>query len=221
MAADQPKRYIEIIRAVSEMIQNDGLKSGDKLPSERELSDRLDVGRSSIREALRGLELLDLIETRRGEGTFMKATSSYKLVDLLLSFVLKDEQARKDLTETRRIIELEALKLACERITDEQIRKLDTLILRSKKEWNQGDFPVEEDYRFHKTIVKSCQNVLLFHIWKSLVAFNKEAIKESLERSGRPPISIKEHEQIVEALKKRDSEQALKAMRLHLQNSRF
>lgn len=147
MAADQPKRYIEIIRAVSEMIQNDGLKSGDKLPSERELSDRLDVGRSSIREALRGLELLDLIETRRGEGTFMKATSSYKLVDLLLSFVLKDEQARKDLTETRRIIELEALKLACERITDEQIRKLDTLILRSKKSG------IKETFLLKKTIV--------------------------------------------------------------------
>lgn len=70
MATD--KRYIEIIRALSEMIQQDDLKSGDKLPSERELSDRLQVGRSSIREALRGLELLDIIETKRGEGTFMK-----------------------------------------------------------------------------------------------------------------------------------------------------
>ncbi|GAF14966.1 transcriptional regulator, GntR family [Bacillus sp. JCM 19045] len=219
MSAD--KRYIEIIRALSEMIQHDGLVSGDRLPSERELSDRLAVGRSSIREALRGLELLDIIETRRGEGTYMKATSSYRLVDLLLSFILKDEQAKQDLSETRRIVELEALKLACIRITDNEIKRLEQFITRSKKEWKNGDYPVEEDYQFHETIVKACGNVLLYNIWKSLVAFNKEAIKQSLERSGRPPVSIKEHELIVEAVKTRSVEQALEAMRQHLKNSRF
>ncbi|MFB4210667.1 FadR/GntR family transcriptional regulator [Shouchella sp. JSM 1781072] len=219
MATD--KRYIEIIRALSEIIQHDDLKSGDKLPSERELSDRLQVGRSSIREALRGLELLDIIETKRGEGTFMKATSSYRLVDLLLSFILKDDQARKDLSETRRIVELEALKLAIYRISTEEIQQLDEFITHSKLKWSHGDFPVEADYQFHETIVRACGNVLLYNIWKSLVAFNKEAIKESLERKGRPPESIKEHELVVEAIKHREVEEALEAMSHHLKNSRF
>ncbi|GAF21282.1 MULTISPECIES: FadR/GntR family transcriptional regulator [Shouchella] len=219
MATD--KRYIEIIRALSEMIQQDDLKSGDKLPSERELSDRLQVGRSSIREALRGLELLDIIETKRGEGTFMKAPSSYRLVDLLLSFILKDDQARKDLSETRRIVEIEALKLAVYRISEDEVHHLDELISHSKMKWSHGDFPVEADYQFHETIVKACGNVLLYNIWKSLVAFNKEAIKESLERKGRPPESIKEHELVVEAIKHGEVEKALEAMSHHLKNSRF
>lgn len=221
MSANKPKRYIEIIRAISEMIQHDGLKSGDKLPSERELSDRLFVGRSSIREALRGLELLDIIETRRGEGTYMKATSSYKLVDLLLSFILKDEQAKQDLSETRRIVELEALKLSCVRITDEEINHLEAILKRSSDGWDKGEFPVEEDYLFHEMIVGACRNALLFNIWKSLVAFNKEALKQSLERTGRPPESIKEHAFIVEALKERNVDEALSAMSRHLENSRF
>ena len=62
------KLYQEIVEKLRQMIESDGLVSGDKIPSERELSERLNVGRSSIREALRALELLGLIETRRGEG---------------------------------------------------------------------------------------------------------------------------------------------------------
>ena len=62
------KYILEIVKQLREMITADDLKSGDKIPSERELSERLNVGRSSVREALRALELLGLIETRRGEG---------------------------------------------------------------------------------------------------------------------------------------------------------
>ncbi|MDQ7864958.1 GntR family transcriptional regulator [Peribacillus frigoritolerans] len=68
------------------MIEADSLLPGDKIPSERELSDRFNVGRSSVREALRALELLGLIETRRGEGTFIRDFQEHKLVELLGTF---------------------------------------------------------------------------------------------------------------------------------------
>ncbi|MFC0557917.1 FadR/GntR family transcriptional regulator [Halalkalibacter alkalisediminis] len=221
MSSEQPKVYIEVIKQINNIINEDQLRSGDKLPSERELSDRLDVGRSSVREALRALELLDLIETRRGEGTYMKPFGSYRLVEILLSFLLKDENDRKDLTETRRIVELEALKLACDRISDESIMKLDQLLNRAKEEWSHGDLPVEEDYLFHKTIVKACGNRLLLNLWISLVEYNKVAIERSLQREGRMSASLKEHEEIYQALKNRDRDQATLAMRRHLENSRF
>ena len=66
------KVYVEIVHQLQNIIADDRLKTGDKLPSERELSERLKVGRSSVREALSALELLGLIETRRGEGTFLR-----------------------------------------------------------------------------------------------------------------------------------------------------
>ncbi|MBU8905163.1 FadR/GntR family transcriptional regulator [Desertibacillus haloalkaliphilus] len=221
MSSKPDKVYIEIIKEINQIIHNDQLKSGDKLPSERELSDRLQVGRSSVREGLRALELLDLIETRRGEGTFIKKGGSYRLVDVILSFILTDEKARKDLSETRKIVELEALRLACDRIKPGQLEELRSLIKRSKQEWGHGDFPVEEDYLFHKTIVESSQNQLLLHLWIPLVEYNKVAIKASLQREGRPLISIAEHEEIYEALVAGDKSRALNSLEYHLENSRF
>jgi GntR family transcriptional repressor for pyruvate dehydrogenase complex len=221
MSSEQPKVYIEVIKQINKIINDDHLSSGDKLPSERELSDRLEVGRSSVREALRALELLDLIETRRGEGTYIKPFGSYRLVEILLSFLLKDENARKDLTETRRIVELEALRLACDRISDESIENLHQLLIRAREEWSHGDFPVEEDYLFHRTIVKACDNRLLLNLWVSLVEYNKVAIERSLQREGRMSVSLSEHEEIYEALKNRNCELATAAMRRHLENSRF
>ncbi|MEC2071725.1 FadR/GntR family transcriptional regulator [Alkalihalophilus marmarensis] len=221
MSLHQPKIYIEIINKINEIMEEDNLKQGDRLPSERELSDRLNVGRSSVREALRALELLDLIETRRGEGTFLKPANSHRLVNIILSFLLKEESAKQDLTETRRIVELEATRLAFGRMTPETLRKLRSLIDQSREEWEHGDFPVDEDYLFHKTIVEACGNRLLLNIWVSLVEYNKVAIRESLKREGRLEASICEHEAIYQALVDQRLEDALDALRNHLENSRF
>ena len=81
--SNKTKLYLEIVDKIRQMIVRDGLLPGDKLPSERELSERLQVGRSSVREALRALELLGLIETRRGEGTFLRDVRNHQLVEIL------------------------------------------------------------------------------------------------------------------------------------------
>ncbi|OIJ12402.1 transcriptional regulator [Anaerobacillus alkalilacustris] len=221
MSSHQDKVYIEIIREINRIIQEDDLKAGDKLPSERELSDRLQVGRSSVREALRSLELLDLIETRRGEGTFIKTIGGHRLVEVLASFFLREKKARSDLAETRKIVEVEALRLACERINEEQISNLGRLVEQSKSCLGKGDLPVEEDYLFHKTIVEACQNRLMLNIWISLVEYSKVTIRESLSRKGRAEISVNEHEQILDGLKNRNEKKAISAMKNHLEKSRF
>lgn len=104
------KVFIEIVNRIREMISHDGLQPGDKIPSERELSERLKAGRSSIREALRALELLGLIETRRGEGTFLKDFRNHHLVELLGTFILKDGQAKGDVLLTKEWLEKESLR---------------------------------------------------------------------------------------------------------------
>ncbi|MDQ0214985.1 DNA-binding FadR family transcriptional regulator [Oikeobacillus pervagus] len=99
-------KFVEIVDQIRLMISTDGLVSGDRLPSERELSERLNVGRSSVREALRALELLGLIETRRGEGTFVKEFRDHRLVELLSTFILQDERTKRDVQSTKQIVEL-------------------------------------------------------------------------------------------------------------------
>ncbi|MCD8508667.1 MAG: FadR family transcriptional regulator [Bacillus sp. (in: Bacteria)] len=215
------KVYVNILKEIDQIIMDDQLLPGDKLPSERELAERLKVGRSSVREALRALELLDLIETRKGEGTFIKESGGHRLAEVLASFFLKNTQARKDLTETRQIIEVEAARLACMRASEEQLRKLKELISQSKAKWQDGQIPFEEDYLFHKTLVESSHNNLMLNIWRPLVEYSKFAIKESLSRQGRTENAILEHEAIFKAVANKDEVAAIDSLRSHLENSRF
>ncbi|TMW71707.1 FadR/GntR family transcriptional regulator [Alteribacter natronophilus] len=221
MTAPAGKVYLNILKELDQIIYADNLMPGDKLPSERELAERLQAGRSSVREALRALELLDLIETRKGEGTFIQRAGGHRLAEILASFFLRDTRAQRDVTETRAIIEIEAVRLACQRITDDQLEKLGEIIRESRETWYGGNLPVEQDYLFHKTLVESCHNRLMLNIWRPLVEYSKVALRESLARTGRTENSIDEHAGILEAIRKKDEEHAVKMLKKHLENSRF
>ncbi|WP_143522544.1 FadR/GntR family transcriptional regulator, partial [Pseudomonas sp. 2822-17] len=91
-------------------------------------------------------------------------------------FFLRDSKARQDVKETRKIIEVEAVRLACSRMTNDQLKELETFIQQSKEQWAEGKLPVDEDYLFHHTLVASSHNRLLLNIWRPLVSYNKVAI---------------------------------------------
>lgn len=140
------------------LISKEALKPGDKIPSERELSERLNVGRSSVREALRALELLGLIETRRGEGTFIRDFHGNQLVQLLGTFVLQDEKAIKDVLETRHSIEMDCIRLVMIRCNDSHFNKLRALL-------QMGSV---KDEQFFYEIALLSDNHLLMRIWQIL-----------------------------------------------------
>lgn len=152
------KVYVEIVRQLREMIKKDGLKAGDKIPSERELSERLNAGRSSVREGLRALELLGLIETRRGEGTFIRDFRGNQLVQLLSTFILQDEKAKKDVVETKYMVEVDCLYLAAAKSKEADLQGL--------KAWiDEHNF---EDEEFFKKIADLADNHLFYRIWNIL-----------------------------------------------------
>ncbi|WML60686.1 GntR family transcriptional regulator [Neobacillus sp. PS2-9] len=138
------------------MITMDGLKTGDKIPSERELSERLNFGRSSVREALRALELLGLIETRRGEGTFIRDFRGHQLVQLLSTFILQDEKAIRDVYETKNYIEMDCLRLA--------IQRMDIQTIEHMKEWVKKSNRVQDDEFFYR-IIELADNHLFLRLW--------------------------------------------------------
>nr|WP_295969889.1 GntR family transcriptional regulator [uncultured Bacillus sp.] len=152
------KVYIEIVKQLREMIFREQLKPGDKLPSERELSERLMVGRSSVREALRALELLGLIETKRGEGTFIRDFRGHHLVQLLSTFILHDQAAKRDVQDTKFLIELDSLFLAMNKQGPKAFAEL--------KKWVESS-QFNDDEFFFKMIMLS-DNHLLFRIWTIL-----------------------------------------------------
>jgi GntR family transcriptional repressor for pyruvate dehydrogenase complex len=176
------KVYLEIVKQLREMISADNLKSGDKIPSERELSERLNVGRSSVREALRALELLGLIETRRGEGTFIRDFQGNQLVQLLGTFILQDEKAKLDVIETMSLVEMDCLRLVLNRADEQQLLKVKSLV--EKDQLN--------DEEFFYQLIKLADNFLFSRIWLILkdyynsvhsknVVYNRNIILELIE----------------------------------------
>ncbi|RSK28139.1 FadR family transcriptional regulator [Bacillus sp. HMF5848] len=150
MTEQRQKMFVDIVWKIRAIMEEDHLTAGDKIPSERELSERLSCGRSSVREALRALELLGLIETRRGEGTFIRDFKDHHLIKLLGSFLLREDIVQQDLLETRTVLEKDCLRLCI--LNDTLNDKL------------FSNLPKTYEALIH-TIVENCGNQLLYRIW--------------------------------------------------------
>lgn len=170
------KLYLDVVEKLRSIIEEDKLIHGDKIPSERELSERLKVGRSSIREALRALEILGLIETRRGEGTFIKDFQDHKLVELLGTFFLQNSKVQQDLEQTKRFIETDCLRVVLSSTPTEELQGFLTWA-----ETNEFD-----DDLFFKKIAELNANRLLERIWSIVNVYAKVAMAnvEPVERSN-------------------------------------
>lgn len=143
-------------------MEEDGLVAGDRLPSERELSSRLNVGRSSVREALRALELVGLIETRRGEGTFIRNFYDNGLVQLIAPFLLQDEKTIRDLLQTKRLLEKDMIRIVCN-LPKETFSKVLSRLHQVLEE-NESLIPTLHQ-TFFKTLIEQVDNYLLYRIW--------------------------------------------------------
>jgi GntR family transcriptional regulator, transcriptional repressor for pyruvate dehydrogenase complex len=181
------------------MIKEDGLVAGDKLPSERELSERLQVGRSSVREALRALEFLGLIETRR--GTYIKEVGNHQLINLLGTYILQDERAKEDLAETKRLIEQLCLQLACQRWTEQELVQLE-------KSVRQKTIGYE---LFFKWVTAASKNYLLERIWCVLHSFSQTIY-------GVDAFPDEFYEQMLKAFAKRDAAAVAKIWETYTQH---
>ncbi|MCU5066397.1 FadR/GntR family transcriptional regulator [Bacillus pacificus] len=162
MTSSNTKVYLEIVKKIRSIMEEDGLIAGDRLPSERELSSRLNVGRSSVREALRALELVGLIETRRGEGTFIRNFYDNGLVQLIAPFLLQDEKTIRDLLQTKRLLEKDMIRIVCN-LPKETFSKVLSK-LHQVLEGNENSVPMLHQ-TFFKTLIEQVDNYLLYRIW--------------------------------------------------------
>lgn len=213
------KVYEEVIEQIKDMIYNGILKKGDKLPSERDMVEELQVSRTSVREALRSLEVIGLIESRQGEGNFIKESFEDGLIEpLSVMFMLKDSKS-EEILELRKIIEIGTVQLAAERINSNELKELEELKEKLKIP-NNEEILAEIDREFHYKIAAASKNFLLLGVLNAISSlmesYIKYARKNILEEEGNRQILIKQHEDVFTALNNKDENEAVKAMTKHL-----
>ena len=163
MTTKPHKAYENVLEKIKRYIERDHLKPGDRLPSEREMAEELHVSRSTIREGLRAIELLGMIETRRGEGTFLRPYQSYQTLSLLSTFIFQDPATKKDLTNTLELIE-QAILLEGATAYHQVITA----------EWSGHEVNYWEKRGYKQTfevVINHMNNELLAKIWYLLYAF--------------------------------------------------
>jgi GntR family transcriptional repressor for pyruvate dehydrogenase complex len=210
------KIYEEIVEKIKDMIKDNRLKSGEKLPGERELAEVFRVSRSSVREALRSLETHGFLESRQGDGTYIARQPVDSLVSPLASFILTEKDGQMDLFEMRRMIEPHVAYLAAQRATLEEIDMMGEALELQEEEIAQGGTGTEIDKTFHYLMAKATKNKLFVRITDSIMDLLAESRDRYLQVEGRPEKSIARHRQLLEAVKEGNPERAAQIMREHL-----
>ncbi|MFV2081966.1 MAG: FadR/GntR family transcriptional regulator [bacterium] len=212
------KVYEEIVIKVINMIEHGMLKSGDQLPSERELSEAFKVSRSSVREALRALESQGILESRHGNGTYVAPQPIEALIDPLVKIIFTEKDSQIELFEMRRLIEPQLVFLAAQRATPEDINELDEILEVQKEQVAQGKAGVDFDKSFHEKLVEITRNTILVRIMDSMMDCLTQSRDRSLQIDGRPEKSLARHREIIDAIKSADCENAERVMREHLED---
>ncbi|MFA5026252.1 MAG: FadR/GntR family transcriptional regulator [Candidatus Methylomirabilota bacterium] len=205
-----------IIEQVQDLITSGRLAPGDRLPSERELARILDVGRSTVREAIRTMESIGVVKVRAGEGTFLVGAEADAEAISIVTTLLRSWDSQRKLFEVRRVIEPDLAGLAARRATPEQIAKMRGALATQTAEIAQGGYGMKADSAFHTLLAEAAGNEILVRIMDSLMERLQETRASSLRSAGRPLQSLEQHRAILKAVADRNARVAEKRMMEHL-----
>jgi GntR family transcriptional repressor for pyruvate dehydrogenase complex len=215
----QPRRLYHLIGdQIRAYIATNHLSTGDRLPPERDLAQQLNVSRPSVREALIALEIQGVVEIRKGSGVFVRSIAP-------VPDAVRDKigDSPSDIMQARAAIEGCVASLACARLTDQGLARLQALVADMRRSIAQGGSPVEADRQFHICIAEIAQNAVFTRLVGELFDERHAPIAEKLrmqtENASTWSAALVEHERIVGALCARDPLEAQAAMRSHLRAS--
>ncbi len=221
--AIKPIKRMKVSDEVFEQMQNllaEGeWKTGERLPSENELAEMFGVSRITVRQALQRLALLGLIETRLGEGSFVKEIEPGNNMNALIPAILFNREEMEQVLEFREIIEVESAKLAAQRATDEDIETLKKLWQKMKESEGKPVKFSQADLAFHMKVGEMTRNDFVIKTQGILRSTLQEAMNENIERMGYEP-GIRYHGEMIKAFEARDSKYALQLMKEHLAHNR-
>ncbi len=196
-------------------------KPGDRLPSENELAEMFNVSRITIRQALQKLSVLGLVETRFGEGSFVKKFDVGENMNALVPMLYLDKSSNLQVFEFREMIETEAVGLAARRATPDGIADLEKTLSEMKKAYEKESYDIfaRKDLEFHFKISQMTGNKLLIQtniILKKILEISMENV---IDKMGCEP-ALYYHKKILQAIREKDNEAAMGLMREHIRNNR-
>lgn len=174
------------------------------------------MSRTSVRDAIRVLELMGLLEPRQGEGTVVRDLSPDSLVQPLASLLVRNARLLAELLDTRKIIEPDLAARAAKHATDEDLRRLEDIFARQQAKVRQGQLAIEEDSEFHYAIATAAHNRIVLRVLDVLMDLLRVSRERSLQVPGRLQRSLAGHRRILEAIRRRDPDGAETAMHQHL-----
>lgn len=212
-----PLLHVTVQESLRGYIEDNNLKAGDPLPPESFLAQQLGVGRNSVREAIKALESLGILETRRGIGVFVKAFSFQPLLDNLAYGLGDGLRDIEELREIRRVLETGLIGKTIELIPENDIAELRAVTARMRERAERNESFAEEDAEFHRLLFR-CQNNrmltgLIEVFWR---AFYKASDFANLANDD-PLVTWRDHHEIVEAVAARDAEKARERLDTHYQ----
>lgn len=215
----------EITQRIIDLISQRVLKPGERLPSEKELASQFGVGRTTIREALRSLAVLGIVEGRVGEGTFVSSTNRRYLEKALQWGLLIDRKDVRDLIETRLLLESQTAFWAAQRGTKLNLQEIEGAIKGMEESIHDPESYLRADLQFHISVAQASQNSIFYQLVSMIRGYLQAWIQRSLSRptprktQQRAEISIQEHQTILQAIRSGNAEEARQAMNVHIVSS--
>lgn len=215
-AVRKTRVFEDVARQIQRLIVDGVLKPGELLPPERQLAEQFGVSRTSVRDAIRALELTGLVVARHGEGNVVADVSADTLVAPIATLLLRKRKLVAELLDVRRMLEPALAARAAVHASDEEIAHLEEILRRQREKTLRGESTVEEDSEFHYSIALAARNSVVRTLLDVLMDLLRETRARSLQVPGRLERSLAGHRRVLDAIKRRDAEAAERAVRQHL-----
>jgi len=215
-AVEKRRAYQDVVQQFLELIKTGSLKKGDQLPTEREMTKTFQVSRTTVREAIRCLESMHLVESRQGDGTYVLASGEDALIPSLSAALFQERDDISDIFYIRKLIEPSIAQLAAEYASPEELKELEAIIHEQEENLGAGKNNATADTAFHMALARAAKNRVLGRLVHALMDLLAESRNESLQNPLRAEKSLRGHRLILAAIRMGDCARAREAMRHHL-----
>lgn len=216
----KPKKlYENIVEQLMQRIQSGELQPGMRLPAERVLEKEYGVSRPVVREAFRAMEQMGCVETRVGEGTFVKTPELSDVMDPISILFMKDAAFAEELLETRILLETGIAQLAATRRSEANLKELQNILGEMKRDIQQGGTGEVQDLKFHALLLKAAGNRALEIVISTCSEVLNRTVTVTQRIEGVPLQALKEHENILQAVMQCDGTAAARYMHDHLSSA--
>jgi GntR family transcriptional regulator, transcriptional repressor for pyruvate dehydrogenase complex len=210
----RPRLYEQVAEQILDWVRDNRLRTGDRLPPERELADRLGVSRATVSQALVAMEVVGVISVRHGDGAVLvDSPGPSRVVDALR----RHARQLPDIIEAREALESKLAELAAVRRTEEDLARIDSALDVMARDIEAGGRGVEGDELFHAAVTAAGHSALLQKLMGEISDLIKETRLESLSQPDRPQESLTGHRRIAAAIRDRDPATAAAAMSDHVE----